>query len=295
MSDYVLSCESAVDLTREHLDRRGIAYIPFAFELGDRTYHDDLWQTMSAGDFYRAMVDGAATRTSQINAAEYEAYFARFLEAGQDVLHLCLSSGITGTVNSARLAAETLKEKCPERKVLVVDSLAASSGFGLLMDRLADLRDGGMALEELARWAEENKRRVHHWFFSTDLTFYIRGGRISKAAGTVGTLLGICPLMNVSVDGHLIPREKIRSRKKVIQAIVEKMALLAEGGEAYGGKCYMCQSACEEDARRVAELVEARFPKLDGRVEINPIGPTIGSHSGPGTVALFFWGSPRVD
>lgn len=295
MSSYVLSCESAADLTKEHLDRRGIAYISFPFELGGGTYRDDLWQTMSSAEFYRAMADGADTRTSQINAADYKAYFTRFLEAGKDVLHLCLSSGITGTVNSARLAAENLGEKYPERKVLVVDSLAASSGFGLLMDRLADLRDGGMALEELARWTEENRRRVHHWFFSTDLTFYIKGGRISKAAGMVGTLLGICPLMNVSVDGKLIPREKIRSKKRVIQAIVEKMALLAEDGESYSGKCYMCQSACEEDARQVAELVEARFPRLNGRVEINSIGPTIGSHSGPGTVALFFWGSPRVD
>lgn len=295
MSDYVLSCESAVDLTKEHLDRRGIAYIPFSYELGGRAYRDDLWQTMSSADFYQAMVDGADTRTSQINAAEYEAYFARFLEEGRDVLHLCLSSGITGTVNSARLAAESLGEKYPERRVAVVDSLAASSGFGLLMDRLADLRDAGMPLEELVRWAEENKRRVHHWFFSTDLTFYIKGGRISRTAGMVGTLLGICPLMNVSVDGHLIPREKIRSKKKVIQAIVEKMALLAEDGENYGGKCYMCHSHCPEDARQVAELVEARFPRLQGRVEINSIGPTIGSHSGPGTVAVFFWGSPRVD
>lgn len=179
MSDYILSCESAADLTGEHLARRGIAYIPFTFELGGRACHDDLFQTMSGGDFYRAMVDGADTRTSQIDAAEYEAYFSRFLAEGKDVLHLCLSSGITGTVNSARLTAETLKEKYPARKVAVVDSLAASSGFGLLMDKLAD-------------------------------------------------------------------------------------------------------------------LVEARFAKLDGRVEINPIGPTIGSHTGPGTVALF-GGSPRED
>lgn len=295
MSSYVLSCESAADLTKEHMDRQGIAYIPFSFALGGSTYRDDLWQTMSGGEFYQAMVDGADTRTSQINAAEYEAYFSQFLREGKDVLHLCLSSGITGTINSARLAAEALGEKYPERKVLVVDSLAASAGFGLLMDKLADLRRGGMALEELERWTEKNKRRVHHWFFSTDLTFYIKGGRISRTAGTVGGLLGICPLLNVSADGRLIPREKVRSKRKVIQAITEKMALLAEGGENYAGKCYISHSACEEDARQVAELVEARFPRLDGRVEINSIGPTIGSHTGPGTVALFFWGGPRED
>lgn len=295
MSDYVLSCESALDLTAEHVSRRNLAYLPFSFELGGRACRDDLWQTLSSGAFYQAMAEGAETKTSQINAAEYEAYFSRFLQAGKDVLHLCLSSGITGTVNSARLAAEGLRAAYPERKLCVVDSLAICGGLGLLMDTLADLRDGGMELEELARWAEENKSRVHHWFFSTDLTYYIRGGRISKAAGTFGGLLGICPLLNVDAEGRLALREKIRSKKKVIQAIADKMALYAENGVDYDQKCYLRHSACEEDARQVAELVEARFPKLDGGVQLGSIGPTIGSHTGPGTVALFFWGSPRTD
>lgn len=295
MSDYILSCESALDLTAEHTARRNLSYLPFSFELDGHTYHDDLWQTMSSGAFYQAMAGGAETRTSQINAAEYAEYFSRFLKEGKDVLHLCLSSGITGTVNSARLAAEGLRESYPERKIYVVDSLAMCGGLGLLMDALADLRDGGMELKELVRWTEENKLRVHHWFFSTDLTCYIRGGRISKAAGTFGGLLGICPLLNAGADGRLVPREKIRSKKKVIQALAEKMALYAENGADYDQNCYLRHSACEEDARQVAELVEARFPRLKNRVEIGSIGPTIGSHTGLGTVALFFWGSPRMD
>ena len=295
MNDYVLSCESTVDLTAEHLERRGISYIRYSYELGGVPRRDDLWQTISSEAFYRAMEEGAETKTSQINAVEYEEYFSGFLKSGKDVLHLCLSSGITGTLNSARAAAEALREAYPERTIYLVDSLAASSGFGLLVDKLADLRDGGMELEELVRWTEENKLRVHHWFFSTDLRFYIKGGRISKTAGTIGGLLGICPLLNVSVDGKLIPREKVRSKKKVIQAIVEKMTLYADQGADYAGNCYLCHSACEEDARQVAELVEARFPKLKNRVEIYSIGPTIGSHTGPGTVALFFWGSPRTE
>lgn len=295
MSDYILSCESAVDLTQEHLERRKVHCICYSYELDGTRYQDDLWQTISGAAFYQAMEEGAETKTSQMNAAEYEEYFSGFLTAGKDILHLCLSSGITGTINSARAAVEALRETYPKRKIYLVDSLAASSGFGLLMDRLADLRDSGMTLEELARWAEENKRRVHHWFFSTDLTFYIKGGRISKTAGTVGTLLGICPLLNVSADGRLVPREKLRSKKQVIRAIVEKMALLAEDGADYAGSCYISHSASEKDARQVAELVEARFPRLKGRVEVNSIGPTIGSHTGPGTVALFFWGRPRAD
>ena len=152
-----------------------------------------------------------------------------------------------------------------------------------------------MDIDALYQWCEEHKRQLHHWFFSTDLTFFIRGGRISKASGFIGTMLNICPLLNVNRLGQLIPREKVRTKKKVIKRIVEKMEEHAEGGVEYSGKCYICHSLCEEDARAVADLVEERFPKLTGSVEIYPIGATIGSHTGPGTVALFFWGDERVD
>lgn len=293
MGGYVLSCESTVDLSREHLARRDISYISYPFELDGKTYQDDLGQTVSYPRFYAAMAAGAETKTAQINAFEFEEYFESFLRDGRDILHLCLSSGLTGVMAAARQAKGNLLEKYPERRIELVDSLAASGGIGLLMDKLADLRDEGMELEALARWTEENKLRVHHWFFSTDLTFYIRGGRISKTSGAVGTLLGIYPLLNVSVEGKLVPREKIRSKKRVIQAIVDRMEQYADGGRDYSGKCFLCHSACYDDARQVADLVEARFPGLNSRVEINSIGTTIGSHTGPGTVALFFWGSPR--
>ena len=163
------------------------------------------------------------------------------------------------------------------------------------MDALADQRDRGMDIDALYQWAEERKRHLHHWFFSTDLTFFIRGGRISKTAGFIGTMLNICPLMNVNHLGQLIPREKVRTKKKVIKRIVEKMIQHAENGVDYDGKCYICHSLCIEDAKAVATLVKERFPKLDGDVEIYPIGATIGSHTGPGTVALFFWGDERTD
>lgn len=131
-----------------------------------------------------------------------------------DILHVTLSSGITGTYNSACVARSELLERYPERKIFIVDSLAASSGYGLLMNALADQRDMGKSIEEVYAWAEENKRYLHHWFFSTDLSFYVRGGRISRAAGAVGTMLSICPLLNVDKEGHLIPREKIRGKKR---------------------------------------------------------------------------------
>ena len=163
------------------------------------------------------------------------------------------------------------------------------------MDKLADLRDEGKSIDEVREWAEENKKKLQHWFFSTDLTFYVKGGRVSKTAGFIGNVMNICPLLNVNFEGKLIPRQKVRTKKKVIAEIVDRMEQNAENGLDYDGKCYISNSACEEDAKAVAELVEARFPKLNGKVEINSIGTTIGSHTGPGTVALFFWGKERVD
>ena len=152
-----------------------------------------------------------------------------------------------------------------------------------------------MDIDSLHNWAEENKLKLHHWFFSSDLTFFVKGGRISKTAGFVGSVMDICPLLNVDYQGKLIPRFKIRTKKKVIQAIANKMEEFAQDGLEYNGKCYMSQSDCLEDAKAVAKLVEEKFPGLNGKVEINDIGTTIGSHTGPGTVALFFWGSERKD
>lgn len=295
MNQYIISCCSTADLSAEHFAERNISYICFHYELNGKEYADDLGKSISFDDFYLAMKNGAETRTSQINAEEFKNYFEAYLKEGKDVLHVCLSSGISGVTNSARIARDELAEQYPDRKILIVDSLGASSGYGLLMDRLADLRDEGKSIQEVYEWAEAHKLNLHHWFFSTDLTFYIRGGRISKTAGFFGGMLNICPLLNMDQEGRLIPRFKIRTKKKVFHAIVDKMEEYADGGLDYSGKCYISQSACYEDARAVADLVEARFPKLNGKVLINPIGTTIGSHTGPGTVALFFWGSRRTD
>ena len=293
MANYVLSCCSTADLTKEHFESRDIHYICFHYKLNGEDHPDDLGQTIPFEKFYKAMDDGAETSTSQVNVSEYVEYFSKFLEEGKDILHVSLSTGISGTYNSAVNAALIAKERYPERKIYVVDSLGASSGYGLLMDKLADLRESGMEIDELHSWAEEHKLELNHWFFSTDLKFYIKGGRISKTAGTIGTILGICPLLNMDNEGRLIPRAKIRTKRKVIQEIVKRMEENAEGGLDYSGKCYISQSACLDSAEEVARLVEERFPKLCGKVEINYVGTTIGSHTGPGTVALFFWGKKR--
>ncbi len=286
---YILSCCSTADLTKEHLDSRNIKYAYFHYYLDDVEYPDDMGHTIAFDKFYQMMDEGADTRTSQINADEFVTLFTPYLKEGKDIVHVTTSSGISGVYNSAIIARDILKEEFPERNVYIVDSLAASSGYGLLMDKLADLRDSGMSAAELVAWAEENKKRVQHWFFSTDLKFFVKGGRVSRVAGFVGSILKICPLLNVSDEGKLVPKEKIRLKKNAILAAFEKMKENAENGADYDGKCYISNSACEEDARELAALIEGYFPKMNGKVEIMSIGTTIGSHTGPGTVALFFW------
>jgi DegV family protein with EDD domain len=293
LANYIVSCSSTADLSKEHLQQRNIKYICFHFRLDGKDYQDDLGQSIPFEEFYSAMENGADTSTSQINVSEYLDYFSKFLEEGKDILHICLSSGLSGSYNSAVNASRIAQERYPDRKIVVIDSLGASSGYGLLMDRIADLRDSGMSIEELRDWIEEHKLNLHHWFFSTDLKFYIKGGRVSKVSGTIGQMLGICPLLNVDENGRLIPRAKIRSKRKVISEIVRRMEQHAESGLEYSGKCFISHSACIEDAKAVASLIEERFKKLNGEVKINYIGTTIGSHTGPGTVALFFWGDSR--
>ena len=295
MADYILSCCSTADLSKEHFEAIDVHYVCFHYILNGKDYPDDLGQSLPFEDFYRLMKEGADTKTSQVSIQEYLDYFTPFLEQGKDIVHVTLSSGISATINSARNAANIAMERFPERKIYVIDSLGASSGYGLIMDTAAKKRDEGLSAAELADWIEKNRLKLHHWFFSSDLTFFVKGGRISKTAAVFGGLLEICPLMNMDNLGRLIPRFKIRTKKRVIREIVKKMEENARDGLNYDGKCFISMSACYDDARAVADLVEARFPKLNGKVVINNIGTTIGSHTGPGTVALFFWGSERVD
>lgn len=295
MSDFILSCCSTADMPKSFFEERNVAYVCFHFNMDGKDYPDDLGESMPFPEFYKRIEEGAQPTTSQVNVDEFTNFFEPFLKEGKDILHVSLSSGLSGSFNSASIAARDLIEKYPERTIKVVDSLGASSGFGVLMTYLADLRDEGKSLTEVYDWAEKNKLRVHHWFFSTDLTSYKRGGRISATSAMVGTLLGICPLLNMDNEGHLIPRKKIRTKKKVIEELVNMMKEHVEDGPDYKGYCYISNSACEEDAEKVRDLVEAYCPNLKGKVLINSIGTVIGSHTGPGTVALFFLGDERVD
>lgn len=293
MSNYILSCCSTSDLSQEHFAKIGVNYICFHFNIDGKDYPDDLGVSYPFEKFYDDMEKGAMTKTSQVSVGEYINYFTPFLEKGNDILHVSLSSGLSGSVQSAHIAADMLREKFPERKIFIVDSLGASSGYGLIMDKLAELKNEGMNIEDLRMYAEENKLNLHHWFFSTDLKYYVRGGRVSKVSGFVGNLLHICPLLNMDSLGHLIPRAKVRTVKSVQRELVERMVRYADGGEEYSEKVFISHSNCLDYAQAVAAMVEEKFPKMKGKVEIFSIGTTIGSHTGPGTVALFFWGNKR--
>lgn len=295
MEPFVLTCCSTADMEKNYFERRNIPYVCFHVNLDGKDYMDDLGKSISFEEFYKKIQEGALAGTSQVNVEEYIEFFEPFLKNGQDILHISLSSGISGTFNSANIAREELLEIYPDRQILLVDSLGASSGYGLLVDMAADLRDRGDSIRDVYEWTVSNRLKIHHWFFSTDLTSYIRGGRISKTSGFIGTMLGICPLLNMDSEGHLIPRAKIRTKKRAVKEIVKKMEEHAKDGTDYSGKCFISNSACYEDARQVADLVEATFPNLNGHVVINSVGTVIGAHTGPGTVALFFEGDKRTD
>lgn len=295
MGDYVISCSSTVDTSEQWFEDRNIRYVCFHFYLSEKEYIDDLGKSIPYKRFYDSMTQGAMTKTSQPNAAEYEEYFDSILSEGHDLIHLTLSSGISGAYNSAKIAEGIMKDKYPDRKIYVIDSLAASGGFGLLLDKMADLRDEGMDIDSLEKWVQENKLRLNHWFFVSDLTYLIRGGRVSKTSGFIGNMLNICPLLNVDSEGKLSNKAKIRTKKKAILALVDKVQEMADGGFDYDEKIFINHSDCYEDAKVLADLLIERMPQVKDKLYINYIGTTIGAHTGPGTVVCCFFGKKRED
>lgn len=295
MSDYKITCCSTCDLTAEHLEKLGVAFGTYHYIIDGKDYNDDLFVSRTPENFYGEIDAGALPTTSQVTPEQLVEMIEPLLAAGYDVLHIEFSSGLSGGWQSAIAAKEILDKKYPKRKLLIVDSLAASSGYGLLVDKAAELKAGGMPIDELYKWLEANKLKLRHWFFSTNLAHFKRGGRISGPAAAIGSMLNICPVMDVNSQGKLIIRKKVIGKKKAIKELFTLMCRQAQGGVGYNEKCYMCNSVCKDDAKAVARLVEDAFPNLNGKVEINDIGTVIGSHTGPGTVALFFFGDTDRD
>ena len=209
------------------------------------------------------------------------------------MLHIAFTSGQSCSVNNAYLAAAELKDKYPGQKLIVIDSLCSSSGYGLLVDYAADMRDAGRSIDEVAQWVLDNRNTVHHQFFSSNMTQFRRTGRVSGAAATVATVLNICPIMRLDDTGSIKAYSKVRGKRKAVETTVDTMEQCARGGRDYDDKCFVCHSRCPEDARMLIDAIEERFPKLRGRVRLCDIGTIIGSHAGPGTVAVFFYGNER--
>ncbi len=293
MADYKITCGSTCDLTLEHLTQLGVNFVKYHYIIDGVEYLDDLYTSRSAKDFYDAIDGGAMPTTAQITPDELMDLFEPILQEGFDILHIEFSSGLSGSYRSALSAQEQMQKKYPDRKILVVDSLAASSGYGLLVDKAACLKQEGKNIDEVFAWLEENKLRLRHWFYTGNLAHFRRGGRVSGASAVIGSILGICPVMDVNGEGKLIVRKKVIGKRKTAHEMLRLMQNQVENDIDYGEKCYMSHSRNFEEAQSLANMVEGYFPNLSGKVEINDIGAVIGSHTGPGTVALFFFSKEK--
>lgn len=291
---FVLSCGSTVDVPYSYLASRGISVIFYTYTVDETEFVDDMGRDPEAlPRFYGFLKAGKLPSTSQINAYQYYDYFKPLLEQGKDVLHIAFGSGMSGSVNNAMQAAEMLTAEFPDRRLVVIDSLCSSSGYGLLVDGAADLRDVGHTMDEVVDWVMQNRKLVHHQFFSTDLKYFRRSGRVSGAAATVGAVLNICPIMRLDDTGHILAYDKVRGKQNAIARTVDTMEKHAQGGAAYGGKCWICHSNCLQTAELTKAAIEARFPNLETDIRIFDIGTIIASHCGPDTVAVFFFGDER--
>ena len=290
MGEYVILTDSSADLSAKMVAELGVEVIPLSFTMEEQTYHN--WpdnREMDPGDFYRRLREGAMATTAAVNVAEYTQAMEPILKQGKDVLVLAFSSGLSATCNSARIAAGELSEQYPDRTVFVVDTLCASLGQGLLVWYAARQKQAGKTIEEVRDWTEEHKLNLCHWFTVDDLMFLKRGGRISAATAVLGTMLAIKPVMHVDNEGHLIKVGTARGRNASLKALVDHMEQTVL--DLKDQVIFISHGDCLSDARKVADDVKARFGVET--VIINYVGPVIGAHSGPGTVALFFMGSER--
>ncbi|MCD8286976.1 MAG: DegV family protein [Clostridia bacterium] len=289
MADYKITCSSTCDLSAEHLKSIGVPYNSFHYIIDGQVFEDDLFQSITREEFYGKIDAGALPTTAQVTEDEVWDFLEPILKEGYDVLHIEFSSGLSGGWQSAKAACEALQKKYPERKVLAVDSLAASSGYGLLVDKAAELKQEGKSIEEVRDWVEANKLRLRHWFFATNLKHLKRGGRVSGPAAVIGSLMRIVPVMDVNSEGKLIVRKKVFGKNAAMKELVNQIKAQSEGGSAYDGKVYISNSMLQADSEAIAAKIEEALPSMKGKVLINDIGPVIGAHTGPGTIALFFF------
>ncbi|MCI8442413.1 MAG: DegV family protein [Provencibacterium sp.] len=284
---YVITSDNTTDLPQEFIQKNNLPLAFLSYSIDDQEYTQE--DGLEIGEFYRLMREGKMTKTGMVNPEGARALFEPILKQGMDILHLAFSSGLSGTFASCRAAAQELLAEYPERRIEVVDTLAASLGEGLIVYKALKLKSEGKSLEEVLQWVEENRLHLCHYFTVDDLHFLHRGGRVSKAAAVMGTMLGIKPVLHVDDEGHLIPITKVRGRKQSLIKLVDYMQELSKGYE--NDIIFISHGDCMEDAQYVADEVRSRLGIQN--FIINHVGPTIGAHSGPGTLALFFFGEHR--
>ena len=290
MSDFKIITDSNCDLTPKMVEELDLEVIPMNFIMGNDSYLDypDKHE-LSSHDFYARIAAGENSTTNQISVLTFTEVFEPYLKEGKDVLYIGFSSGLSGTYNNSRMAAEELAKKYPERKVYAVDSLAASMGEGLLVYHAVQKKRAGQSVDEVKSWLEENRNRMHHWFTVDDLNHLKRGGRISGASALVGSMLNIKPVLHFDDEGHIILVDKIRGRRQSLDAMIKHMEKSAEEPEKQ--MIFVSHSDSPEGAEYVADQVRQKFGVT--QTEINGIGPVIGAHTGTGTVALFYLGKDR--
>ncbi len=289
MSQFVIFTDSGCDIAHDILAQWDVrcASLSFRFTDEEREFLNDEYPI---ADFYAAMRNGRQAKTAAVNSETFRLMFEEELKAGHDLLYLGFSSGISNTYNAGHLAAEQLKADYPDRKIYAVDTLCASAGLGLMVRLAVELRDAGQSIEEVAAYVEDNKLSLCHWFTVDDLVYLKRGGRVSPAVAFVGGMLGIKPVMHVDNEGHLINVSKVRGRRASIRAMAEKFSALTLDKN---GKIFISHGDCLEDANALVADIQALTGREVGADHITNVGTVIGSHSGPGTLALFFLGQER--
>ncbi|MFT9077364.1 DegV family protein [Ethanoligenens sp.] len=288
--DFVLLTDSTCDLSPQMAEELAVSVIPLIYSIdGKEYYHYVDNRELNIHMYYDQLRAGAYPQTAQISPLEFREAFEPHLRAGKDVLYIAFSSGISGTYNTAAMVAKELQTEYPDRRMIVYDSLCASGGEGLLVYHAAKLAQTGQPLDTVLAWLDENRTKLVHWFTVDDLNHLHRGGRITGAAALVGGMLGIKPVLHVDDEGRLIPMEKVRGRRKALDRLVDHMIETAV--DPVNQTVFINHADCMDDARYVEKQVRARVGATD--IHLYYIGPLIGAHSGPGTLALFFLGSKR--
>ncbi|SCP98089.1 DegV family protein [Anaerobium acetethylicum] len=289
MKDFMITTENTADLPDKYVLENELGIMALTYMIDGNVYDKD--NSLPYKEFYDRIRNGSMPTTSQINPETAREKFQSIVDKGMDVLHISFSSGLSGSYNSARIAAEEMKEENPDARIIVVDSLCASLGQGLIVHKAVEMKKAGKTLDEIVKWLEENKLHICHMVAVDDLNHLYRGGRVSKSAAFIGTMINVKPLIHVNDEGKLIPIAKVRGRKKSLTALVDSM-------EAQMGSCreqndivFISHADCLEDAEFVAAQIRDRFGIE--KFIIDFIGPVIGSHTGPGTVAVFFMGEKR--